>query len=152
MSRVTIVLLASLFTGCAGTSTHEVVALPALFVCGHYPYDFEEPPIKPIRVPRESSISNAVYSPRPRYSYEARLKRCEGTVSLELLVRPDGTVQRAKVVQSSGHPLLLDRCAMDALSQWRFKPGMAERLRIPVTFSLRCPKIAEEQHRNRIRE
>jgi TonB family protein len=98
-----------------------------------------------------SPTSRAVYSPQPHYPYEARLNRWEATLSLELLLRPDGTVRRAKVAQTSGRALL-DRCALEAFRQWRFKPGIADHLRIPVTYSLRCPKIAQEQHRNRIRE
>jgi TonB family protein len=151
MSRASAVLLAWLLAACASVDAPEVATLPALFVCGHYPYDFEEPPIKPIKIPHVSPISSAVYSPQPRYPYEARLNRWEGTLSLELLVRSDCTVRRAKVVQTSGHPLL-DRCAVEAFLQWRFKAGIADHLRIPVTYSLRCPKIAQEQHRNRIHE
>jgi TonB family protein len=151
MSRAAAVLLAWLLVACAGVNTREVVVLPALFVCGHYPYDFEEPPIKPIKIPHVSPISSAVYSPQPRYPYEARLNRWEATLSLELVVRSDGTVRDAKVVQTSGHPVL-DRSAVDAFLQWRFKVGIADQIRIPVTYSLRCPKIAQEQHRNRIRE
>src|SRR6266446_6571312 len=107
----------------------SVAYLPALFVCGHYPQDFDEPPIKPIKIPHVSPISSAVYSPQPRYPYEARFNCWEATLSVELLVRPDGTVRRAIVVQTSGHPLL-DRCAVEAFRQWRFKPGMADHLQI----------------------
>ena len=151
MSRSVVLLVALLSTACASVGTREVVTLPPLFVCGHYPYDFEEPPIKPIRIPHVSPTSTAVYSLQPRYPYEARLNRWEATLSLELFLRPDGTVRRAKVDQTSGHALL-DQCAVEAVRQWRFKPGIADHIRIPVTYSLRCPKIAQEQHRNRIRE
>ena len=151
MLRSVVLLVALLSTACASVGTRGVVTLPPLFVCGHYPYDFEEPPIKPIRIPHVSPTSSAVYSPQPPYPYEARLNRWEATLSLELLLRSDGTVHRAKVAQTSGHALL-DRCAVEAFRQWRFNPGIADHLRIPVTYCLRCPKIAQEQHRNRIRE
>jgi TonB family protein len=151
MSRAAIALLASLLAACASVNTRETTMLPTLFVCGHYPYDFEDPPIKPIKIPRVSPVSSAVLSSQPRYPYEARLNRWEGTLSLDLLVEPNGTVRRAKVTQSSGRALL-DRCAVAAFRHWRFKPGTADHLQVPVTYSLRCPKIAEEQHRNRIHD
>ena len=151
MSRGVILFVASLSAACVSFGAREVVTLPPLFVCGHYPYDFEEPPIKPITVPHESATASATYAPLPRYPYEARLKRLEPKMMLELRLAPNGSVSQLNVVQSTGF-VWLDRCAADALREWRFKPGVAEHLRIPVTFSLRCPKVAEEQHRNRIRE
>ena len=151
MLRIAAFMCASLLTACASVATHDSVTLAPLYVCGHYPYDFEEPPIKPIRVPHESATTSATYAPLPRYPYEARLRRLEPTMLVELRVASNGSVSRLNVVQSTGFAWL-DRSTADALRQWRFKPGMAERLRILVTFSLRCPKIAEEQHRNRIRE
>ena len=142
---------ALLLTACASVATRDVVTLPPLFVCGHYPYDFEEPPIKPIRIPHESATASATYAPLPRYPYEVRLKRLEPTMVVELRIASNGSVSQLNVIQSTGF-VWLDRSTADTLRQWRFKPGIAERLRIPVTFDLRCPKIAEEQHRNRIRE
>ena len=151
MSRSAAFLLASLLTACVSVATQEAVTLPPLFVCGHYPYDFEDPPIKPIRIPHQSATASATYAPLPPYPYEAHLKRLEPKTVLELQVASNGSVRRINVVQSTGF-VWLDRSTADALRQWRFKPGIAEHLRIPVTFSLRCPKIAEEQRRNRIRE
>ena len=151
MSRGVVLLVVSLSAACASFGSVEVVTLAPLFVCGHYPYDFEEPPIKPIKIPRESATASATYAPMPRYPYEARLRRLEPKMMLELRVTSNGSVSRLNVVQSSGF-VWLDRSTADALRQWRFKPGIAERLRIPVTYSLRCPKIAQEQRRNRIRD
>src|SRR5947207_13452351 len=101
MSRSVVLLVALLSTACASVGTREVVTLPALFVCGHYPYDFEEPPIKPIRIPHMSPTASAIYAPLPPYPYEARLKRLEPKMVMELRVTPNGSVSRVNVAQST---------------------------------------------------
>lgn len=53
---------------------------------------------------------------------ELRLVVPEGRVVLRVLVRPDGTVERVEVVESSGHPVL-DRAAADAARSWKFQPA-----------------------------
>ncbi len=68
----------------------------------------------------------------PQYSEEARKARYQGTVVLEAIVRRDGTVDIQRVVRSLGFGL--DENAIQALKQWRFRPGM--RNGIPVDVSL----------------
>lgn len=86
-----------------------------------------------------------VYRVEPQYSEEARKARYQGTVVLEAIVRRDGTVDIIRVVRSLGFGL--DENAIQALRQWRFRPGMktvngrAEpvdiSLNIEVNFNLR---------------
>lgn len=68
----------------------------------------------------------------PQYSEEARKARYQGTVVLEAIVRRDGTVDIQRVVRSLGFGL--DENAIQALKQWRFRPGT--RNGIPVDVSL----------------
>ena len=68
----------------------------------------------------------------PQYSEEARKARYQGTVILEAIVRRDGTVDIQRVVRSLGFGL--DENAIQALKQWRFRPGM--RNGVPVDVSL----------------
>lgn len=68
----------------------------------------------------------------PQYSEEARKARYQGTVVLEAIVRRDGTCDIIRVVRSLGFGL--DENAMQALKQWRFRPGM--RNGVPVDVSL----------------
>ena len=68
----------------------------------------------------------------PQYSEEARKARYQGTVVLEAIVRRDGSCDIIRVVRSLGFGL--DENAMQALRQWRFKPGM--RNGVPVDVSL----------------
>ena len=68
----------------------------------------------------------------PQYSEEARKARYQGTVVLEAIVRKDGTVDIMRIVRSLGFGL--DENAIQALKQWRFRPGM--RNGVPVDVSL----------------
>jgi TonB family protein len=84
---------------------------------------------------------------RPRYTAEAMLARVEGSVLLEAVVLPDGTVGEIRIVRSfdlvSGQDFGLDQEAVNAVRQWQFKPGsrfgqpVAVLVRLTVTFSLR---------------
>ena len=77
----------------------------------------------------------------PQYSQEARKARYQGTVVLEVIVRKDGTVDIMRIVRSLGFGL--DENAIQALKQWRFKPGMRNgvpvdvALNVEVNFNLR---------------
>jgi len=68
----------------------------------------------------------------PQYSEEGRKARYQGTVVLEAIVRRDGTVDIQRIVRSLGFGL--DENAIQALKQWRFRPGM--RNGVPVDVSL----------------
>jgi TonB family protein len=65
----------------------------------------------------------------------------EGVVTLECVVTPDGTVGEVRVTQ----PLepSLDQAAIDALKQWRFRPGqkdgkaVAVMVEVEMSFTLR---------------
>jgi TonB family protein len=77
----------------------------------------------------------------PQYSEEARKARYQGTVVLEAIVRKDGTCDILRIVRSLGFGL--DENAIQALKQWRFRPGMRNgvpvdvALNIEVNFNLR---------------
>jgi protein TonB len=77
----------------------------------------------------------------PQYSEEARKARFQGTVVLEAIVRRDGTVDIQRIVRSLGFGL--DENAIQALKQWRFRPGtkggvpVDVSLNIEVNFNLR---------------
>jgi len=86
-----------------------------------------------------------IHRVEPQYSEEARKARYQGTVVLEAIVRKDGTVDIIRVVRSLGFGL--DENAIQALKQWRFRPGTRNvngaatpvdiSLNIEVNFNLR---------------
>jgi periplasmic protein TonB len=76
---------------------------------------------------------------QPIYPLTAKQLRIQGDVVLTALIAKDGSIEGLKVL--SGHPLLI-RAALDAVSQWRYKPYILNgspvevETRIEVTFRL----------------
>jgi protein TonB len=84
-----------------------------------------------------------LYNPKPPYPHLSRRLGEEGTVRLNILVNPDGSVARLELARSSGHPRL-DRSAMDTVqSSWKFEPArqggkpVAAWVIVPIQFTLR---------------
>ena len=69
----------------------------------------------------------------PRYPYAARLNRITGSGVFAMQIDGRGRVVRVRVVQSTGNRHL-DLAGINALSQWRFKPGSAREVKCPVTW------------------
>jgi protein TonB len=61
----------------------------------------------------------------PKYPKAALMNEEQGTVELMFLVPPDGHVTESKVEKSSGSKTL-DKAALNAFSQCKFKPGMKD--------------------------
>jgi len=59
----------------------------------------------------------------PLYPPLARKMNLSGTVKVEIVVAPNGTVKDAKVV--GGHPVLAN-AALEAVRKWRFEPATLE--------------------------
>jgi TonB family protein len=76
------------------------------------------------------------YAPRPVYPYEARRQRLTGSGVALLMVDPtSGNVTDVVMAQGCGNAIL-DNATLDALRRWRFKPGCAVRVRVPLTYTL----------------
>jgi protein TonB len=84
---------------------------------------------------------------RPTYPYAARQAHIEGTVSLRCLIKPDGGIE--KIVIQEGQPLLA-HSAIEAVSQWRYKPilvnGKAVRGETTVRIVLQLSKGRKQTH------
>ncbi|MEO6213492.1 MAG: energy transducer TonB, partial [Vicinamibacterales bacterium] len=92
---------------------------------------------------------NGVVSPevlsevKPQYTSEAMRAKVQGVVEVEAEVMTDGTVGRVKVVKSLDDRFGLDQKAIEAVRNWRFRPGTRFGKIIPVfvnielTFTLR---------------
>jgi TonB family protein len=96
-------------------------------------------PATPIELEQRPSayrIGNGVSAPSvtskvdPVYTQEALQTKLSGTVLLSLVVDEAGLPQNVKVVRSleSG----LDQKAIEAVQEWRFKPGMKDGKPVPV--------------------
>ncbi|MBV9507733.1 MAG: TonB family protein [Acidobacteriia bacterium] len=70
----------------------------------------------------------------PEYTEEARLAKYQGTVVVAVVVGTDGTAQNMRVIRSLG--LGLDEKAMEAISQWKFKPGTKDGQPVQVAATI----------------
>jgi TonB family protein len=70
----------------------------------------------------------------PQYTANARSDRIQGTVVLEIVVRPDGHAEVLRVVRSLGYGL--DAAAVDSIGQWGFRPGSCDGRPLDVTLKL----------------
>ncbi len=59
----------------------------------------------------------------PSYPELAKKMNVSGTVKVEVVIAPNGTVKSAKAV--GGHPLLIE-AALDAVKKWKFEPASEE--------------------------
>ena len=90
---------------------------------------------KPIDRPVE-----IIFKPEPNYSDEAKLRRIEGTVTLEVEFAATGEIRVLRVVQGLGHGL--DETAEQAAMRIRFKPAQADgravdyRATVHITFRI----------------
>ncbi|MEQ1728952.1 MAG: TonB family protein [Vicinamibacterales bacterium] len=80
---------------------------------------------------------------KPAYTSDAMRAKVQGTVLLQCVVRPDGSVSDIQVLRSLDSVFGLDQEAMKAARQWRFAPGTRMGQAVPVqitielTFTLR---------------
>ncbi|MFP5408569.1 MAG: energy transducer TonB [Gammaproteobacteria bacterium] len=105
----------------------------------------EAPSPAPPAPPAPTPPRPADYLNNPKPPYPSLSKRLgeEGTVRLNILVNPDGSVAWLELAKSSGHPRL-DRSAMDTVqSSWKFEPArqgdtpVAAWVIVPIQFTLR---------------
>ena len=80
------------------------------------------------------SAPSVLFKVEPEYSEEARKAKWQGTVVLSVIVDEMGRPNHLKVLRSLG--LGLDQKAMDAVSQWRFKPGLKDGKAVPVIATI----------------
>jgi TonB family protein len=71
----------------------------------------------------EEIVRRAKSRVQPAYPELAKRMQISGTVKIEVVVAPNGTVKEARIV--GGHPVLAGP-ALDAAKNWRFEPATAE--------------------------
>ncbi len=78
-----------------------------------------------------------LYKVDPEYTQEAKDAKIEGTVVLQVVIRPDGRAHDKRVVRSLDPGL--DQRAADAVEQWVFEPGKkdGEPVAVAATIELK---------------
>jgi TonB family protein len=84
--------------------------------------------VKTVRVVAQQNqgdeiVRRAKVKVQPAYPDLARKMNITGSVKVEVVVSPNGTVKEAKVV--GGHPVLAN-AALEAARKWRFEPSPIE--------------------------
>jgi TonB family protein len=79
----------------------------------------------------------------PNYTADAMRAKVQGSIILDVVVEPDGTVSKVRVVTSLDKEYGLDDEAVRTVKKWRFEPGKRDGVAVPVlvdvemTFSMR---------------
>jgi len=100
----------------------------------HYDPDRAVPPerhwsanggsVELLHAPERTPVAQAIYTPDPEFSEEARRKHVEGVVVLRLTVSESGDVTDVVVTKGLGYGL--DEKATEAVRRWKFKPPLKD--------------------------
>ena len=89
------------------------------------------------------TVPRLLHEEKPQYTSDAMRAKVQGTVLLECVVRPDGSITDVQVIRSLDPTFGLDQQAIAAARKWRFAPGTRLGEPVPVlitielTFTLR---------------
>lgn len=75
-----------------------------------------------------------LYKKEPEYTEDARVAKYQGTAVLKVEIGPDGAPHDIRIVRGLGFGL--DEQAVDAVSQWKFKPGMKDGVAVTVAAQI----------------
>jgi TonB family protein len=105
--------------------------------------------LAPLAAQEVYKIGNGVSAPvpirqvKPDYTPEAQAQRIEGAVTLDAVVTADGAVSDVKVAKSLDSVFGLDKAAVTAMKEWKFRPGtkdgkaVAVQVAVQMTFTLK---------------
>ena len=83
----------------------------------------------------EELVGNTTAAPGAAYPEEAQKAKITGSGVYELRIDKAGKISAVAIVKSSGSAVL-DKAATTAFKKWRFKPGVFQSVRIPVSWSV----------------
>jgi protein TonB len=98
------------------------------------------PPARAVIESADQRVESGITPPRlirkqePEYSEEARKAKWQGTVLLSIEVDAVGQVADTRMIRSLG--MGLDQKAIEAVRQWRFKPGMKNGMPVSVNVQV----------------
>lgn len=75
-------------------------------------------PKGPITVSTGVQGAKLIFGPKPAYPVIAKASRTQGTVRLQATIATDGTIRNLRVISG---PALLQKSAVDVVSQWRYQ-------------------------------
>ena len=97
-------------------------------------------PVQPAVAPAGKGVA-ALATPPPVYPVDVAKQGVTGRVVMVVDVAADGSVSAVKIERSAGNAQL-DKAALDAVAQWKFKPmvengkPMPSQVRVPIDFEM----------------
>jgi len=88
----------------------------------------------PLRVGGDVRAPVLMEKVEPVYTPEARERRISGIMILEAVIGRDGLVKNVSILKPL--PFGLNQAAVDAVKQWKFKPGTLEGKPVDVIYTL----------------
>jgi len=88
----------------------------------------------PLRVGGDVKAPVAIHRTEPKYTDTARKAHTTGVVIVEAVIDKDGNVDRVKVLK--GLDFGLTEQAVEAVKQWKFRPGTLNGQPVDVLFNL----------------
>lgn len=82
------------------------------------------------------TLPSVIREVKPAYTADAMRAKVQGSVWLECIVMPDGSVGDVKITRSLDPIFGLDQEAIKAAKMWRFKPGMRQGEPVPVIITI----------------
>jgi protein TonB len=113
------------------TSLKSQMATMVPDASGNKPVEAALPSIEPVAVPELTE--RALLADQTTLAYPPSAAGKQGTVTLQVLIGRDGTVQDAKFLQGS---LAFARVAIDGVRQWKFKPYIVNGRPVSVQTNL----------------
>src|ERR1051326_2112935 len=93
-----------------------------------------EKPEGPLRVGGDVKAPIVEHRVDPQYPEMARKGRVAGLVIVEAIINKEGSVEQVKVIK--GLPFGMSESAVEAVKQWKFKPGTLNGEPVDVIFNL----------------
>ena len=87
-----------------------------------------------VRVGNGVTAPSVLYKVDPEYTEEARLAKYQGTVVVSAEIGTDGLAYNMRAIRGLG--LGLDEKAIEAISQWKFRPGSKNGQPVPVMATI----------------
>lgn len=87
---------------------------------------------------RDSGLTLPVVVKRAWIGYTAEAMRAgvHGAITVECIVKTDGTVGDVRIIRAPQRPFGMDDEAIKTAKQWRFKPGQKDGKPVPVSVSI----------------
>jgi periplasmic protein TonB len=120
-------------------SSYALQAAPAQLQTSPAPQTTAEkswPPQGVVRLGQGVKAPRLLKDVKPRYTPDAMQAGIEGIVTLEAVIRVDGTVGDVRVTRSLDREFGLDAEAISALKKWEFAAGTKDDVAVPVLVEI----------------